>query len=71
VFVCAAVLTVQQTLVLFSLLLLLLLHVNKYPLHSHVVPVAVAARFKASVCGRSLPGIASSNSAGGMDVCLL
>jgi hypothetical protein len=31
----------------------------------------VAARSKAWVCGRSLAGIAGSNRAGGMDVCLL
>jgi hypothetical protein len=31
----------------------------------------VAERSKASVCGRSLVGIACSNLAGGMDVCLL
>ena len=35
------------------------------------VPVPVAARSKASVCGRSLAGIAGSNPAWGMDVCLL
>ena len=34
-------------------------------------PIAVAARYKASVCGRSLAGIVGSNSTGGMDVCLL
>ena len=32
-------------------------------------PVPVAARSKASVCGRSLAGIAGSNPAVGMDVC--
>jgi hypothetical protein len=31
----------------------------------------VAARCKEWVCGRSLPGTAGSNLAGGMDVCLL
>ena len=31
----------------------------------------VAEQSKASVCGRSLAGIAGSNPAGGMDVCLL
>jgi hypothetical protein len=30
----------------------------------------VAARSKAWVCGRSLAGIAGSNPAGGLDVCL-
>ena len=34
-------------------------------------PIAVAARSKACVYGRSLDGIAGSNPAGGMDVCLL
>ena len=34
-------------------------------------PIPVAARSKAWVCGRSLAGIAGSNPAGGMGVCLL
>jgi hypothetical protein len=34
-------------------------------------PIAVAARSKPWVCGRSLAGIAGSNPARGMDVCLL
>jgi hypothetical protein len=34
-------------------------------------PIAVAAPFKAWDCDRSLAGIAGSNPAGGMDVCLL
>jgi hypothetical protein len=34
-------------------------------------PTPVAARSKAWVCGRSLAGIADSNPARGMDVCLL
>ena len=33
--------------------------------------VPVAARSKASVCGRSLAEIVGSNPTGGMDVCLL
>ena len=33
--------------------------------------IPVAARSKAWVCGRSLAGIAGSNTAGGMDGCLL
>ena len=33
--------------------------------------VQVADRSKARVCGRSLAGIAGSNPAGGMDVCVL
>ena len=36
-----------------------------------VVPFPVTAPSKAWVCGRSLAGIASSNSAGGLDACLL
>ena len=35
------------------------------------LPIPVAERFKAWICGRSLAGIAGSNPAGGMDVCLL
>jgi hypothetical protein len=38
---------------------------------SHPVPIPVVAQSKAWVCGRSLAGIAGSNPAGGMDVCLL
>ena len=34
-------------------------------------PIPVAARSKALVCGLSLAGIAGSNPAGGMDVCVL
>jgi len=34
-------------------------------------PIPVAARSKASVCGRSLAGIVGSNPARGMDVCVL
>jgi hypothetical protein len=34
-------------------------------------PIPLASRCKACVCGRSLAGIAGSNSAGGIDVCLL
>ena len=34
-----------------------------------VVPVLVAARSKAWVCGRSPAGIVGSNPTGGMDVC--
>ena len=37
----------------------------------HIWPIPVAERSKARVYGRSLAGIAGSNSAGGMDVCLL
>ena len=35
------------------------------------MPVRVTERSKARVYGRSLAGIARSNPAGGMDVCLL
>jgi hypothetical protein len=35
-----------------------------------LVPIPVAARSKAEVCDRSIVGVAGSNSAGGMDVCL-
>ena len=35
------------------------------------LPVPVAVRSKAWVCGRSFVGIVRSNPAGGMDVCLL
>jgi len=37
----------------------------------NIVPVPVAARSKASVCGRAPAGIVRSNTAGSMDVCLL
>ena len=36
-----------------------------------IIPMPVAARSKASVCGRSLVGAVGSNPAGGMDVCRL
>jgi hypothetical protein len=35
------------------------------------LPIPVAARIKAWLCGHSLTGIAGSNPTGGMDVCLL
>ena len=35
------------------------------------MPIPVAERSKARVCGRSFAGIARSNSAGGMDVSLV
>ena len=44
-------------------------HHNNY-LHI-LLPVPVAGRSKAWVCGRSLAEIAGSNPAGAMDVCLL
>ena len=36
-----------------------------------VVPIPVAERSKARVCGRTSAVITGSNPAGGMDVCLL
>jgi hypothetical protein len=36
-----------------------------------IKPIAVAARSKAQVCGRLVAGVAASNPAQGMDVCLL
>jgi hypothetical protein len=36
-----------------------------------VIPIPVAARSKAYVCGRFVAGIAGSNTAEGMDICLL
>ena len=47
----------------------LVLYILLYQKHKVLIPVAM--RFKASVCGRSLAGIAGSNSAGGMDVCVV
>jgi hypothetical protein len=41
-----------------------------YYLDDSQMPVPVAARSKAWVCGRSLSGIEGMNPAGGMDVCL-
>ena len=35
------------------------------------MPIPVAVRSKAWICGRSLPGIEGSNPTDGMDVCLL
>ena len=35
------------------------------------MPIPVAARSKAWVCGRSLAGNVGSNPAGGMDVCVV
>ena len=35
------------------------------------MPIPVAERSKARVCGRSLAGVAGSNPAGGMDVCVV
>ena len=36
-----------------------------------ISPIPVTARSKAWTCGRSLAGIAASNPAGGIDVCVL
>ena len=35
------------------------------------LPIPVAKRSKARVCGRSLVGVVGSNPAGGMDVCVV
>jgi hypothetical protein len=40
-------------------------------LYDYKMPIMVAARSKAWVCGRSLAGIAGSNPAGNMDFCLM
>jgi hypothetical protein len=37
----------------------------------YLLPIPVAARSKAWVCGRALAGVVGSNFAEGMDVCLL
>jgi hypothetical protein len=42
-----------------------------YLINRIFLPIPVAARSKAWVCGRSLTGIVGSNLTGGMDVCLL
>jgi hypothetical protein len=48
------------------------LYVNRYSFISCMyVPVLVAVRSKALVCGRSLAEIVGSNPTRGMDVCLL
>jgi len=36
-----------------------------------IVPILVAARYKAWICGRLNPGIMGSDSSGVVDVCLL
>jgi hypothetical protein len=38
---------------------------------SNIMPIPVAARSKKWVSDRSLAGVAGSNAAGGMNVCLL
>ena len=40
-------------------------------IYGFCVPIPVAARSRAWVCGRSLVGIVVSKPAGGMDVCVL
>ena len=48
------------------------LHICRIPLARWTaMPVPVAKRSKAKVCGRSLAGVAGSNPYGGMEVCLL
>jgi hypothetical protein len=44
--------------------------IQYFILHPPYLPIAVAARSKAWFRGSSLAGIAGSNPAGGMDVCL-
>jgi len=44
---------------------------DNYLWHGTWFPVPVAIKSKMWVCGRSLAGIAGSNPAGDMDVCLL
>jgi hypothetical protein len=41
------------------------------PAYGSLLPIPVAARSKAWVCGPSLAGIAGSNPAGDIDVCVL
>jgi len=48
---------------------LILLHFSKHVIDN--LPIPVAARPKGWYCSRSLAGIAGSNPAGSMDVCLL
>jgi len=43
----------------------------KLQMEDRLVQMPVAARSKALVCARSLAGVAGSNPAGGMDICLL
>jgi len=38
---------------------------------TNILPITMVALSKAWVCGHSIQGTASSNPAGGMDVCLL
>jgi hypothetical protein len=51
--------------------ILLCIPVLKLTKLTNSMPIPVAARSKAWVCGRSLAGIVGSNSTSGMDVCLL
>jgi hypothetical protein len=44
---------------------------NIYEAYTETLPIPVAERSEAWVCSRSPAGIAGSNHAGGMDVCLL
>jgi len=48
-----------------------LMFIELCAVRGHSVPIPVAARSKAWVYGHLLAGIVSSNTAGGMDVCLL
>jgi len=44
---------------------------DTHSLHYRAKPIAVPARSKAWVCGRSLAGIVGSTPTGGTDICLL
>ena len=46
-------------------------HSKKKKKKSREMPIPVVPRSKAWVCGSSLAGIACSNPAGGIDVCVL
>jgi hypothetical protein len=46
-------------------------HPKRCIFHYSHVPIPVAARSKAWICGQSLTRIVGSNTAGGMDVCVV
>ena len=46
-----------------------MIHCKTYLDMENMIPVA--ARSKVWICGRSLAGVAGSNRAGGMNICLL
>jgi len=45
--------------------------ISSHSVGGRPVPIPVAARSKAKVCGRSPFGVVDSNPTGGMEVCLL